>query len=407
MNKPWYEIKAAAADAAAAGVRSAEVFIYGNIGDRWDENSITAANFVRDLQLLPADTITVRINSFGGSVSDGLAIHNALTRHPATIDVQVDGLAVSIASLIAMAGDTVTMADNALMMIHAPWGAVAGNAVDLRAAADMLDRYAQAMATSYAKKCKKTVAEVMPLLEDGKDHWMTAAEAQAAGFCDAVGPAADISASFDLSRFTPPAAAAVFSRKETVMPGTQSAAPAVPASAPQAAAPAATTPAFARNKEQNAEILAIFDPFRQQDGVAALERDVLADPAITVADASARLLKKIGEKQAPVNPPSAAPRIETLVDERDKWHAAASEAILVRAGLADKTVVANVRANPLRGYRLTDLARACLERANVAVRGMSQMDIVGAAFTQSTSDFPILLENTIINVSSNDFFSLT
>lgn len=99
---------------------SVEIFIYGDIGDSWDDESTTAAQFVKDLAGLGSTDITLRINSPGGSVTDGLAIYNALKRHPAKVTTEIDGIAASIASLIAMAGDTVNMASNALFMIHAP-----------------------------------------------------------------------------------------------------------------------------------------------------------------------------------------------------------------------------------------------------------------------------------------------
>jgi len=111
----------------AKGNSAADVFIYGDIGSSWDEESVTAAKFVRDLQNVDATTINVRINSFGGAVSDALAIYNALNRHPATVNSFVDGVAISAASLIAMAGKTVTMAENAVMMIHGPSAMAAGN----------------------------------------------------------------------------------------------------------------------------------------------------------------------------------------------------------------------------------------------------------------------------------------
>ena len=207
----WYDIKARAA-ATDAAARTAEIYIYGDIGDRWDENGVVAADLVRELAVLDADTITLRINSFGGSVPDGLAIFNALKRHKAAVDVHVDGVAISCAGYIAMAGDTVTMAENSMLMIHAPWGVAIGNSAELRDQADMLDKYASAMATSYAAKSGKSMPEALALLTDGKDHWFTAAEAHAEGFADAVGPtiavAASLARSYNLTRFTTQPAAA-------------------------------------------------------------------------------------------------------------------------------------------------------------------------------------------------------
>ncbi|MDO9010162.1 MAG: phage major capsid protein [Deltaproteobacteria bacterium] len=194
----WYEIKARAAtdDRKAA----AEIFIYGDIGESWWDETVSASNFVGEINALDVDEITIRLNSYGGSVVDGIAIYNAIKRHRASVTVCVDGVALSIASLIAMAGNTVEMAENATMMIHAPWGMVVGNSAELREEADVLDKFASAMATSYANKTGMDTAAVMALLTDGKDHWYTAAEAMEAGFCDQITPALAVAAS--ANRFT-------------------------------------------------------------------------------------------------------------------------------------------------------------------------------------------------------------
>jgi len=197
----WYDIKARAAteDRKAA----AEIFIYGDIGESWWAETVTASSFLAEVNALDVDAITVRINSFGGSVVDGIAIYNAIKRHRASVTVCVDGVALSIASLIAMAGDTVEMAENATMMIHAPWGSVSGNSAELREQAAVLDTFASAMATSYVAKTGMDTAAVMALLTDGKDHWYNAAEAMEAGLCDQITPALAIAAS--ANRFTQPA----------------------------------------------------------------------------------------------------------------------------------------------------------------------------------------------------------
>jgi ATP-dependent Clp endopeptidase proteolytic subunit ClpP len=186
----WYQIRAL-----ADRPRAAEISIYGDIGESWFGETVTARQFVQDLAALDADEITIRINSYGGSVTDGIAIYNAIRRKPGQKTVCIDGVAASIASLIAMAGDRVEMADNAMMMIHAPWGIAAGNAAELRDMADVLDKYAQAMASSYVAKSGKSHEEVMALLTDGQDHWYSATEAQSEGFADAVTESLPIAAS--------------------------------------------------------------------------------------------------------------------------------------------------------------------------------------------------------------------
>ncbi len=389
MTQPakWYEIKALS----SAGAKAAEIYIYGNIGDKWDEDGVVASSMVRDIAALDADTITLRVNSYGGSVTDGLAIYNALKRHPATVETKVDGVAISCAGYIAMAGDSVEMAENAQLMIHAPWGVAIGNAAELREQADVLDRYARAMASAYADKSGQPQDDIMALLSDGKDHWYSADEAVAAGFADSVGPridaAASLAKSFDLSRFTTPAAMAAATPKELTMPEAVT----------PAATPATPTAAFARSKEMNTEVLDMFKPFLAHDGIAALQTEVLADPSLTVEQIQARMLKKLGEGASPAMPAAAVPRIEILEDETDKRRAAMSTALLARAGVRDAqgAVIRVDASNPFRGHKLLDLARASLERAGIKTSGMSQMEVVAAAFTQSTSDFPVLLENTM------------
>lgn len=189
----------------------AEIFIYGAIGDSWDEQSTTAANFVSELKDLGSQRISVRINSPGGSVFDGLAIYNALREHPAKVTVKVDGVALSAASLIAMAGDEVVMAKNAMMMIHAPWVIAAGNSSELRKEADVLDKLSASMATSYATKTGKPLKEMMALLMDGEDHWYSADEAKKDGFADRIDGQVKPKAEFDFSKFRRvPEAAMVF-----------------------------------------------------------------------------------------------------------------------------------------------------------------------------------------------------
>ena len=127
--KRWYDFRAQA--------RGAEIVIYDEIG----AFGIPAKAFLDELKALgPVAELTVRINSPGGSVFDGVAIYNALKRHDAAITVWIDGIAASIASMIAMAGDEVVMPENAMLVLHDPSGLVAGTASDMRAMAEALDR---------------------------------------------------------------------------------------------------------------------------------------------------------------------------------------------------------------------------------------------------------------------------
>ncbi len=395
----WYEIKAAAPVAEGEAPKPAEVLIYGNIGDRWNEDGVIASELVRDLSALEADTINLRINSYGGSVPDGLAIYNALRRHKATVNVFVDGVAISCASYIAMAGDTITMAKNSQMMIHAPWTFAYGNSNDMREQADILDRYAKAMASAYADKSGKTYEDALALLTDGKDHWFLADEAKAEGFADEVGDevavAASLASSFDLSRFKAAAPAAAGHSTPVSQPAAAAAKP-QEHSMPEEKKPAAQPAAFARTKDDNAQVIAMFKPFASRPEIAALQTEVLADPGLTIEAIQARLLAEMGKGAEPANPQNAFPKIETVSDEGDKRKDAVVASILARAGVVqDPAARAALSSNPYRGDRLLDTARASLQRAGVNVAGMTPMEIVAAAFTQGTSDFPVLLENAM------------
>ena len=397
----WYEIKAAAPVAQGEAPKPAEVLIYGNIGDRWNEDGVVASELVRDLSALEADTINLRINSYGGSVPDGLAIYNALRRHKAAVNVFVDGVAISCASYIAMAGDTITMAKNAQMMIHGPWTIAACNASGMREQADILDRYAKAMASAYADKSGKTYEDALALLTDGKDHWFLADEAKAEGFADEVGEevavAASLASSFDLSRFKAAAPTAACAPQQVPQPTAAAVTTkeaSMPAPVPAAGQPAATP--FARTKDDNAQVIAMFKPFAARPEIAALQTEVLADPGLTIETIQARLLAEMGKGAEPANPQNAFPKIETVSDEGDKRKDAVVASILARAGVAqDAAARAALSSNPYRGDRLLDTARASLQRAGVSVSGMTPMEVVAAAFTQGTSDFPVLLENAM------------
>lgn len=165
-----------------------------------------------------------------------------------------------------------------------------------------------------------------------------------------------------------------------------------------APAPAAATPvaAFARTKDDNIQVLAMFKPFASSPGVQALQTEVLADPSLSMETIQARLLTEVGKGTTPTNPAGAHPNIETVSDEVDKQRTACINALLVRSGIdTTPAIKASMGSNPYRGHKLLDMARASLVRAGIKMDGMGQMDIVASAFTQGTSDFPVLLENTM------------
>jgi len=397
---PWYSIRQKTAVAAAAGQApqaAAEIFIYGDIGESWWDETTTAAQFVKDIGAITSQDITIRINSVGGSVPDGVAIYNAIKRHDASVTTVVDGVAMSVASLIAMAGDTVEMAENAILMVHAPWIYAGGNSAAMRDTADMLDQFASAMATSYAAKTGKPVADMLALLTDGVDHYYTATEAKELGFIDAITSGLPIAASASLrsqaaARFTRPVASATPTPKEITMPQATTQAATTPVAA--ADVNAAVQAALLQDNARREAIHASFSKFADRDGVAALRATCQSDVNCSVEAAGLQLLAHIGAQAAPMAP---AAHVHTVHDEADKHRDAMVSAVLARGNIAlDKNGPVRVDAsNPYRGRKLLNLAEMCLARAGINTAGMDQRAIVAAAFTQGTGDFPILLENVM------------
>ena len=184
MTRRWYDFRAQA--------RGAEIVIYDEIG----AFGIPAKAFLDELRALrPVAELTVRINSLGGSVFDGVAIYNALKRHDARVTVWVDGIAASIASMIAMAGDEVVMPENAMLMLHDPSGLVAGTAADMRAMAEALDRMKAGMVAAYRDKSGRDDAEIEALMT--AETWLSAQEAVALGLVDRVDEPVRMAARFE------------------------------------------------------------------------------------------------------------------------------------------------------------------------------------------------------------------
>lgn len=190
MGKRFWTIKAAKDDP-----KVGELLIYGTISDStWWGDEVTPKQFKKDLDALgDVDTINVFINSGGGDAWAGQAIYSMLKRHKATINTYVDGIAASAASVIACAGDTVTMPRNSMMMIHNPWTLAYGYADELRAVADMLDKVRDTLVNVYEDKSGRSREDIIAIMD--AETWLTAEEALAEGFCDVVDEAKEIAAS--------------------------------------------------------------------------------------------------------------------------------------------------------------------------------------------------------------------
>ncbi len=169
----WYKISNVSLD-------SADIYIYEEIGF-W---GVSAQDFIRDMLSLETDVINLHLNSPGGEVYDGIAIHGALKSHPATVNVFVDALAASAASFIAMAGDTVSIMRNAQMMIHRGQGFAMGDGDTMRQLADRLDKIDANIADMYLAKAGGKLENWVAAM--AAETWYSAEEAKAAGLADTV-----------------------------------------------------------------------------------------------------------------------------------------------------------------------------------------------------------------------------
>lgn len=167
-------------------VQTGELVLYGEISDlTWFGDEVTPKNFDTELKALGAiSTLNVRINSPGGDVFAGQAIYSMLKRLDAQVNVYVDGVAASVASLIAMAGNRVIMPKNAMMMIHNPWGSCRGDSKKMRKTAEVLDKVGESVITTYMDKTGKSKEEILAIMD--AETWLTAQECIDAGFADEI-----------------------------------------------------------------------------------------------------------------------------------------------------------------------------------------------------------------------------
>ncbi|MDR0285762.1 MAG: Clp protease ClpP [Propionibacteriaceae bacterium] len=180
------------------------LYLHDAVGQTWsDEDDNTSQVWATALDQITSDRVRVRINSGGGSAWDGIAIYNLLTSHPATVEVIIDGMAASAASVVAMAGDTVTMLTGAQMMIHDASGLCWGNAADMRKTAEALDVCSDSTAAIYARHAGGTAAEWRQRMT--AETWLTADQAIELGLADRVDKAEAAPAAMAVPRYVPAA----------------------------------------------------------------------------------------------------------------------------------------------------------------------------------------------------------
>jgi ATP-dependent protease ClpP protease subunit len=424
--------------ALSAGALAGEydLIIYGDIGPSWWEETVTAGSVIAQLDALPAGVtqVNVRINSLGGSVPDGLAIYNALKRTSARIVVTVEGVAASIASFIAMAGDEVRAPATSVVMVHDPRVAYVefANASNLRQLADQCDAWSASMAAGYAAKTGLSIDEVNAQLLDGVDHFYSGTEAVAAKLVDTLQTFEGDPALPDPAQVDDPALAAALPRfvaqasehiRQLVVAAIASHPAPVATPSVHRAAPAATTTgviampnpvqavvaepaadaaaiiasAHAALRTRNTEILGVLEPYMKRDGVAALYTAALADPAATVDTVRAKLLPILGAGSEPAGP---GMHVEMGATETEKMRAAAENIILARYNVINGPEAAAARqGNPFARSSLMGIAEHFAMAAGVNTRSMGREELAKRVLAaQTTSDFPVLLENVMHKV---------
>lgn len=423
----------AAAKAAAVLRQTDDGFdlrLSGVVGDNWAEYGFDDT-MVDDVLAGVTGPGVVRINSPGGAVFDGIAVHSMLAKIDG-LTVRVEGLAASIASVIALAGSRVEMERGAMMMIHNPWNIAMGDSQELRKSADVLDQIKESLIDIYVGKSgleRDFVAEMMD-----EETWLSADEAVEFGFADAVvgatsGDPEDRIQSLDLSilanaqhapaRIAALATASASRRKdrasepanpkstteEPSMTDKTTQDPAAPGNAPAPeartdnptgddAAAKAAAEAVAAERNRCSEIKRRVAENKLDPAFA----EQLIDDGVELPEAKQRITMLANYLQSEAGKAADALNgvhgIEITRDERDTQTAGASKAILNRFNPRQYAIEGDDPAREFAGMRLFEMARMFAERSGQNVKGRNVNEIARAAL-HTTSDFPAILENVI------------
>lgn len=367
-QKNWFRMQ-------AKEDQTADIYIYDEIGG-W---GISARRFTEDLLSLGnLSHINLHIHSPGGEVFDGIAIYNQLKNHSATITVYIDGLAASMASVIAMVGDTVIMPKNAMMMIHKPWGVSWGDANDMREYADLLDKLENVLIPAYVAKTGKTTEEITAMLE--QETWLDGDECVEHGFADKVIEPVKAMASLTSKRIEefssmPSAIKNQIKPKNTTSPTQPNPTP-VPAPEPQ---PSATYTDEQTRLNGIKDLFAMFGG-RHND----LMITCLADASCSVENAREQLLNTVAQQQNPE--PSNKGNTHIYAGNGNIVGDSVRASVMARAGYQDYE-----KDNAFNSMTLRELARASLTERGIGVATYNPMQMIGMAFTHSTSDFGNIL----------------
>lgn len=317
----------------------------------YDEITAETALVVRQA-LTGAKPVALRINSPGGSVSDALAIYDALRNHKGTVTARVDGLAASAATLIMLAADEVVMAKHALLMVHDPWAMAVGTAGDMRKMGTTLDKHRVEMVALYSERTGKSRAVIEDVM--AAETWMNAEEAVEAGFATRVDDA-------DARKPHLSAAALAYLGDITQRPE-------------------------AKEARREAQVAALFDLYPNNPDIRALRAQ---GDKMTVQQTRQAIMAELGKNTTPTEHPRRD--VGAFADNGNVVRDCMRDVLQARVGVAKL----QERQNPYKHHSLFELARASLVDNGVGIaEAGSKMQVVGMAFTNSTSDFGFLLQDT-------------
>jgi ATP-dependent Clp endopeptidase proteolytic subunit ClpP len=431
----------------AAANGHGEIYIFDFI----DYFGVNARGFVKELKALgDVSALDIHINSPGGDVFEGAAIYNILKQHKAEKRVFIDGLAASMASVVAMAGDTITMPENAMMMIHNPSTSAYGESKDMKKTAEMLDKIRDTLVSAYAAKTGLEDSKIVAIMD--AETWLSAGEAIELGFADETTEAVKIAAAFDLSSLRNPPAAivaafgtantnggdakqiATVQQESTTMDKTK-----VFNGIATALGLALTVPAVAAliadavAKDQDAQTVtaalmalrptdaAVIDAVSIQarvDAAIAVDRNRIAEIRATaktlridatdtgramveamisdstsVVDATRRMVAEVARVDAATRIDGTNSSRETFDNPEFKREAMATAIAAKYCPAVRATLKADAPAREWASYSIIDMAQDLVRASGVRLVGRDRVAIIQAAL-HTTSDFPYLLAAT-------------
>lgn len=377
-----------------------ELFIYDEITPPLAETT------AKQLRAKPRDPVEVRINSYGGSATDAVAIYNALQSHGGKVTVTVEGMCYSAATVVACAGRCAAY-ESAVFGFHAPWSEVAGPASELRDAAQSLDKVSESIARIYAAKTGKPIEDMRQLLTGRIGTWLTAVEARDAGFVnEVIGKTAKLCtgnivlpARFRMSVENTPQATAkpVMLSPDAIVT--------MCAQEPEVVASLLAKPhteAQVQARLADAKEIRAMARLSHQSGPAV---DAMVAAGVSPDTAGQQLLRMVAEQDAalPVSNIHTGNVVGFGGYGGDHFMQAATDALVVRMGGKVKDPHPAVR--DFQDASLSGMAALCLNAAGHSTFGRSRAQIIKMAMT--TSDFPDLLSNTANKSLTSRFEAMT